>query len=105
MSFSNSSKQIQLVDEHILSCNADGDNPQTLDLNGFIGNSNGTLVWGGSDFSKHAQWGYTTLIFTPGQTMLQARLKTSDGTYAPASQLNLDSRIGNDHGNLVVNDS
>ena len=69
-----------------------------IDLDSYIGNNGGILVWGGKNFDKHCdhkqliQVGY-------GQLQLRASCKNAAGTYGPA-QINLDERISNMDGHL-----
>ncbi len=64
-----------------------------IDLDNYIGNTGGTLVWNGKNFDKHCESkkiesaGY-------GRTLLKASCKNAAGVYVNA-EINLDERISN----------
>ncbi|KZZ88473.1 Cyanovirin-N [Moelleriella libera RCEF 2490] len=98
MSFAQTSTEYWLEDGHILHAycqNADGDSVQSqIDLNGFIGNSDGWFEWGGVDFTETAE-----NIQLEG-SRLTAELYTVEGGTRERQGIELNDRIGNDNGQL-----
>ncbi|KAK3817664.1 MAG: Cyanovirin-N [Benniella sp.] len=100
MSFKDSSKDISITDNHILTakCRDDDGNWQdaSLDLDQFIGNNNGRFAWGAENFSQSAQ---DVTIDSSGYIV--GRLKQWDGSWTDAERFNLGVRIQNFNGNLA----
>ncbi|KAG8668477.1 hypothetical protein FPOAC2_07764 [Fusarium poae] len=101
--FHESSSNIWLEDGHILHANCgngDGDEVEsTLDLDYYIGNSDGAFEWGGENFSGSAS-DISLEMEGDGQPILRAQLNPMDGDPVDAD-LNLAERIGNDCGTLI----
>ncbi|GJN73958.1 hypothetical protein PLIIFM63780_008029 [Purpureocillium lilacinum] len=104
MSFRQSASNIRVDDGHILRAsiqNGNGDWVDAeIDLDGFIGNSNGRFEWGGENFSHSAEDIRFSMEGANGDIpVLRARLSDVDGNLHDAD-INLDERIGNEDGNL-----
>ncbi|OAQ58302.1 CVNH domain-containing protein [Pochonia chlamydosporia 170] len=101
MSFVATSQSFWLENGHILHAqcrDTDGSwKDSTIDLNQFIGNSDGWFVWDGANFSRSAQ-----NISLDGP-MLSAELTTHDGGHRERQGLNLNDRISNNNGQLAYN--
>ncbi|KFG78559.1 hypothetical protein MANI_003012 [Metarhizium anisopliae] len=99
MSFYESSRNIWLEDGHILHAEcAYGDdewNESTIDLNDFVGNSDGWFVWNGVNFSESAG------DISVDGAMLTAELNMIEEGTRGRQGINLNDRIGNDNGRLV----
>ncbi|KAG8413081.1 hypothetical protein J3459_015809 [Metarhizium acridum] len=99
MSFYESSKNIWLEDGHILHADCQDDdgnwNESTIDLNEFIGNSDGWFEWDGVNFSESAHD-----ILLDG-SRLTAEMGMVEGGNRERQGLELNDRIGNENGQLV----
>ncbi|OAA40666.1 Cyanovirin-N [Metarhizium rileyi] len=99
MSFTETSEGWWLEDNHILHAqcqNADGEKVEsTIDLDTFVGNSDGWFIWDGENFSLSA-----TDVRLDG-SYLSAELATVEGGSRERQGLELNDRIGNDNGQLV----
>ncbi|KAK2593565.1 hypothetical protein QQS21_008740 [Conoideocrella luteorostrata] len=99
MSFANSSQNFWLDDDFNLhaTCydNEGNSHDSQINLNEFIGNSDGWFVWGGENFSDTAQE-----IELEGST-LSAYLKPVDGSDRERQGIDLNEKIGNENGQLV----
>ncbi|QUC21291.1 uncharacterized protein UV8b_05534 [Ustilaginoidea virens] len=99
MSFTNSSSNFWLEDNHILhaSCvdNDGNSHDSQLDLDHYIGNSDGWFAWDGVNFSKTA-----SNVQLQG-SQLTAELATLSGEPRERQVINLDERIGNNNGQLA----
>ncbi|QRV78806.1 CVNH domain protein [Ceratobasidium sp. AG-Ba] len=99
MSFSKSSRNIQLQGNSVLSAQcerADGQSfaPSTLDLNTCLGNIDGSFKWGEKDYSLTAR------DVSLDGTNLSAKLQRADGVSERHATVDLDERIENHDGNL-----
>lgn len=72
-------------------------NASTINLDLHIGNNNGNLEWDGENFSHSCQ----NIQLKDGH-VLKADAKAKDGSWH-SSTLDLNSRIGNNNGNLEYN--
>ncbi|KHN94518.1 Cyanovirin-N [Metarhizium album ARSEF 1941] len=99
MSFVESSREMWLEDGHILHALCQDDdgnwNGASIDLDRFIGNSDGWFVWDGENFSHSA-----SDISLDG-TLLSAEMGMVDGGNRERQGLDLNERIGNSNGELV----
>ncbi|KAK3817785.1 MAG: Cyanovirin-N [Benniella sp.] len=106
MSFHLTSKDIRLVDNHILAASCEGPegwHDSTIDLDEFIGNSDGEfrtdII---QNFSHSADSVY--LIIGQDKVTLMASLRKWDGSWNTAQHLNLSEMISNNGGNLYLAD-
>ncbi|KAJ5892349.1 hypothetical protein N7504_009040 [Penicillium tannophilum] len=102
MSFSQSSQNIHTETKDgslFLFCQAQNEvgdwQAAEINLDEFIGNSDGWFEWDGVDFSQSAQ-----NIHLEG-TYLTADLPMRDGGYRERQGIDLNDRIGNENGKLV----
>jgi len=90
------------IDGSILSANCRRTNgsyePSSLDLNSCVGNKNGIIWWGSSDFYYTAQ--DVRLGWYDGRPQLLASIRTISGNWHDVD-LELDERIANKNGKLV----
>ncbi|KAF9349499.1 hypothetical protein BGX34_001763 [Mortierella sp. NVP85] len=104
MSFQLTSKNITLVDGHILSAKcqaADGHwQDASLDLDQFLGNEDGSFDFEGVNFSETAQ--NARIQADQANVSIVARLQRRDGSWADAPAVNLSERIENQNGELVL---
>jgi hypothetical protein len=101
MSFQLSSKDIHLVDGHILtaSCeNGGGWHDATLDLDGFVGNKDGEFDVHSANFSHSAE--SISIIVGQDKVTLVASLRKWDGSLNSTKHLDLSKYIVNDSGTL-----
>ncbi len=70
----------------------------SIDLDDYIGNTHGTLVWNGKNFDKHCE---NKQLIQAGwsQMLLRATCKNAIGVHV-STQINLDERISNIDGHL-----
>jgi hypothetical protein len=98
MSFSETSYDVELLYSHVLRAKCKGLDGQyhtsELDLNTCIGNSNGELRWGGSNFSEHARD-----VWYEG-VLLGGRLRDNDG-HLRETKIYLNEHIANLDGRLA----
>ena len=73
--------------------------PSSLDLNSCVGNKNGIITWGSSDFYYTAR--EVRLGWYDGRPQLLAQLRNNHGYWGPDVDLELDQRIENKNGKLV----
>ncbi|KAI5302625.1 hypothetical protein KEM56_000514 [Ascosphaera pollenicola] len=104
MSFHETAKDITLEDGHILKCilfNSDGEEREAeLDLNYYLGNVNGVLEWGETNFADSAE--DITFDIEGDDNIPVLRCQCGDGSGETfAVDKNLAERIGNDNGTLV----
>ncbi|KAF9351216.1 hypothetical protein BGX34_000736 [Mortierella sp. NVP85] len=106
MSFQLTSKDIRLVDNHILvaSCQGpEGWHDSTIDLDDFIGNTDGEFRTDiDRNFSHSAE--SVSLIIGQDKVTLLASLRKWDGSWNTAQILNLSEMISNNGGNLFLID-
>ncbi|KAG7284611.1 hypothetical protein NEMBOFW57_009216 [Staphylotrichum longicolle] len=102
MSFHSSAQDIRVDDGHILRArlrNGNGDEVDAeVDLNQFIGNSDGSFEWGGVNFSESAEE-ISFAIEGDGVPILRAGLRNVEGELV-YRDINLAERIGNNDGNF-----
>lgn len=98
MSFTQTSTHVAVNEQGHLSAHcqrSDGTvNASVLDLNTLVGNQEGVLTWGGSNFSQTS-----THVAVNAEGHLSAHCQTSAGEVVP-SVLNLNSWVSNNEGNL-----
>ncbi|KAK3903789.1 Cyanovirin-N [Staphylotrichum tortipilum] len=103
MDFHASAQDIRVDDGHILRArlnNADGQQVDAeIDLNQFIGNSDGAFEWGGVNFSESAENIRFSLEGESGVPILRAGLKDVEGNVVDRD-INLAERIGNSNGSF-----
>ncbi|EAU31002.1 conserved hypothetical protein [Aspergillus terreus NIH2624] len=104
MSFHERAEDIRVDDGHILVArlaNGDGDFQEaSIDLDRFLGNSEGSFEWGGQNFSHTAEDISFHLEGDGNVPVLRARLASSDGELHDAD-VNLAERIGNENGSFA----
>ncbi|KAH7120405.1 CVNH domain-containing protein [Dactylonectria estremocensis] len=104
MSFHLSAEDISLEDGHVLKArlaNTDGEHVDAeLDLNYYIGNSDGSFEWGGENFAESAEDISFELEGDDSSPILRATLNNMEGE-GVSCDLNLSERIGNDNGVLI----
>ncbi|KAK3817668.1 MAG: Cyanovirin-N [Benniella sp.] len=102
MSFQETSKNINLVDDHILSASCQGEDgswqDSSIDLDHFLGNNDGSFNWDGKDFSQSA--GGAIIQEHEGKLSLVCVLRQNNYEWKEAS-IDLSDRIYNSNGNLV----
>ncbi|KAI0871780.1 Cyanovirin-N [Hypoxylon argillaceum] len=99
MSFQTSSRDITLDnDGHTLRayCLTPGGDykPSSIDLNNYIGNSDGQFVWGSTDYIK------TAAKVALSGVKLSANLTRDEGSVHLGAVIHLGDRIENDNGQL-----
>ncbi|KAL7276436.1 hypothetical protein RUND412_000575 [Rhizina undulata] len=99
MSYSRSSREISLQNDHILvaQCrNVNGEFVESrLDLNRYLGNINGVFYWNEKVFSNSARE-----VRLEYGSELFAELRREDGSWR-ATSVDLNDHIGNHNGKLV----
>ncbi|RPB20072.1 Cyanovirin-N [Terfezia boudieri ATCC MYA-4762] len=104
MSFHASSQGISLHDNHILVAQVKSEHGtwhhRTIDLNNYIGNSDGWFIWGGQKFSHSAR--NISLSHRPDGVWLEGELRCVNGGYRERQGINLSEKISNQGGNLVL---
>ncbi|KAL5362221.1 Cyanovirin-N [Aspergillus floccosus] len=104
MSFHERAEDIRLDDGHILVARlADGEgefHEVSIDLNEFLGNSEGSFEWGGENFSLSAEDISFELEGDDNVPILRAKLANSEGEHHDAD-VNLAERIGNENGSFA----
>ncbi|EER29394.1 hypothetical protein D8B26_008124 [Coccidioides posadasii str. Silveira] len=100
--FQKSSKDIQLLSEHILAAECEvpgsGYNHSEMDLDNCLGDDNGNFQWGGRNFHSHAH----NIIFHPDEGVAHVPVLRADlDGGSKQSNVNLGERIGNVNGHLV----
>ncbi|KAK3817669.1 MAG: Cyanovirin-N [Benniella sp.] len=93
MSFQETSKDIRIIDNHILTAKC---RDSSLELDLFIGKDDGYFTWGAQNFSQSAQD-----ITIDGEGHIAGRLKPREGSWTDVLRFNLGDRIQNMNGNLA----
>ncbi|KAF8421825.1 Cyanovirin-N [Tirmania nivea] len=103
MSFHASCENIHLQGGHILVAKARSMNgnwcDSSIDLDHYIGNSDGWFTWDGNNFSHSAK--EITLSHRPDGLWLEGDLPCRDGGYRERQGIRLSDRISNVNGRLV----
>ncbi|OOQ82715.1 hypothetical protein PEBR_37781 [Penicillium brasilianum] len=102
--FDTDATEISLKDKHILCAVLKDDDGReqysTLDLDEYVGNDNGRLIWGGKNFSKSTEMaeleGGGTILFAALYYQYRHRLER----YTQTNSLRLAERIINNNGQL-----
>ncbi|KAG0199887.1 hypothetical protein BGX28_006912 [Mortierella sp. GBA30] len=101
--FSHTSKDIQLINGHILKAECETRDgqwvPSELNLDDIIGNNNGNFEWSGENYSKSANDIRLQLSYDESPK-LEAQLQTKEGE-SRGSYILLDHRIENEDGRLI----
>ncbi|KAK3817665.1 MAG: Cyanovirin-N [Benniella sp.] len=103
MGFQQTSKNVKIVDGHILSASCqdrDGNwRDSSIDLDQIIGNEDGSFTWGGEYFSQSAQG--IQLKEEYGDLAIVGSLQQRDGNWTDDQSISLSERIENQNGELV----
>ncbi|KAI5857840.1 Cyanovirin-N [Tricharina praecox] len=101
--FHTSAQDIVLKDGHKLKCELKNNSGRTvsasLDLNHYVGNTDGWFKWNGRDFTRSAK--NISLVHGDGGPKLEADLLCADGSYRARQGLHIADRIENRNGELV----
>ncbi|KDN43346.1 hypothetical protein RSAG8_06130, partial [Rhizoctonia solani AG-8 WAC10335] len=107
MSFAQSANPstIQLADGHYLVAelqDSEGNwHQSSIDLNEYIGNIDGKLTWGESNFSESTQNIWLDTAHAPSLILLKGEgMKEGDEAYASEDSINLNEFITNNEGKL-----
>ncbi|KAL2125733.1 hypothetical protein VTJ04DRAFT_2098 [Mycothermus thermophilus] len=104
MSFHASASDIRVDDGHILRAtllDAEGNPVEAeFDLNGVIGNNDGSFQWGGVNFSESAEDISFNIEGDEEVPVLRAALRDIEGNLIPAD-INLAERISNNNGRFA----
>ncbi|KAF8253382.1 Cyanovirin-N [Wilcoxina mikolae CBS 423.85] len=99
--FHTSAHDIELKNNHKLKCKLKNSNGKvveaSIDLNDYIGNSDGWFKWDSANFSKSAR----NVCLREGGTKLEADLPMANGGYRERQGIMLSDRIENCDGKLV----
>ncbi|RAL12064.1 CVNH domain-containing protein [Aspergillus homomorphus CBS 101889] len=104
MSFHLSASEVRIDDNRYLVAvlrDEDGnENESRLDLDEYLGNSEGRFEWGGNNFSESARDVHFAIEGGGEVPVLRAELQNSEGEFFPAD-VNLSEHIENNNGNLI----
>ncbi|KAF8432854.1 Cyanovirin-N [Terfezia claveryi] len=103
MAFHASSQGIELHDNHILVAQVRSEHGtwhhRTIDLDNYIGNSDGWFTWDGQNFSHSAE--EISLSHRSDGVWLEANLRCKNGGCRGRQGINLSEKFTNRNGHLV----